>query len=94
MPKIWQITPENHRAVIRVMSDKNQARIDRRRSWGYDPAYIFAVSRTSRNGIDIGEVKEWLEDAGIAHWIEPAGSVTLVEFKSECDAVAFKLRWV
>jgi hypothetical protein len=91
MNRIWQITTGDHSACLDVLFDRNPDRSVQRATWG-SAAFVFCAARCKE--LEVSEVKAWLEETGIEHWIEPAGAFTFFEFKSDLDAVAFKLRWV
>lgn len=88
--KIWQISVEDHSAVLDVIYDRYPYRSENRADWG-QAEYVFCVSKGHK--IDMGEIEEWLLETETTSWVEHAGAYVFVELKSEADAVAFKLRW-
>lgn len=90
MHKFWQINLEDHASAIKVLAHRNPERLELRKNWGV-PAIVFVSDYRLRDALS--EIGEWCEETGITYWIERVGSFTFIEFKTDLDAVAFKLRW-
>jgi hypothetical protein len=91
MNQIFQVSLGHHEMAMNAVYECYPNRRAARAAWG-EAEYVFVIPRS--HDTDLGEIESWLNEIGIDFWKEATGPFTFLEFRSDLDAVAFKLRWL